>query len=523
VGEPLKSQAVALDYPAGEHVELTTDAKGQVRVQNPPGGASGLLTFPAAEALRAELEQRWSKARNKPRLRANRAVTVVSVTEQLSEELAVSPGVRTVSLQPRVELARFVGLFFETSKSFLLPSAKAHFGQLQALYDAHPTSTLLVVGHADRAGSTDYNDKLVARARRSHRQNAAAATRPFRYQETFNAAVAVALDLDATDRLDGVTNRVATKAFTPAPTALTFPVATRRAPQARFDDQRPWGRVAGATSASTLIVEFQPSIVNGAQEVMRTGDADLSVTGLQLDGAALRVGRDPQGSSFVAPPAAQQPLKVPTIRVCGTTPAAADINALIDALVTEFFNANSTRAHVAQLPVARWQETVRRIVRHESGNPPLQHFETRGAGRRAFGVAVFGHEQHMPLFGAPAGFGLGQLDNPPVTRNQMFSYLEGLRASIDLIMNAKARAVHGLVAPHVGAFPAATIAAVFQRAVVRAYNGNSEFRFNAGAFEIFPTGTDAARLEYPNIVLGTAVAYRGFRTAVPFTSADFGP
>jgi hypothetical protein len=353
--------------------------------------------------------------------------------------------------------------------------------------------------------------------------NSAATTRPFRYQETFNAAVSVALDLDASDRLDGITNRVATKAFTPAPTALAFPVATRRAPQARFDDRRPWGRVANATQASTLLVEFQPAIVNGTQEVMRTGDADLSVTGLLLDGAAVRLGRDPQGSSFVVPPAAEQPLKVPTIRVCGTTPAAADIDTLIDALVTEFFNANSTRAHVAQLPVARWQETVRRIVRHESGNPPLRHFETRGAGRRAFGVAVFGHEQHMPLFGAPAGFGLGQLDNPPVTRNQMFSYLEGLRASIALIMDAKARAVHGLVSPHVAAFPAATIAAVFQRAVVRAYNGNSEFRFNAGAFEIFPTGTDAARLNYPNIVLGTGVVYRGFRTAVPFTSADFGP
>lgn len=353
--------------------------------------------------------------------------------------------------------------------------------------------------------------------------NAAAATRPFSYQETFDAAVAVAFDLDANDRLDGITNRAATKAFTPAPTALTFPVATRRAPQARFDDQRPWGRVAGATTASALIVEFQPAIVDGTREVMRTGDADLSVTDLQLDGVPLVVGRDPQAASFVVPPAAEQPLKVPTIRVCGTTPANADIITLIDELVTEFFDANSTRPHVAQLPVARWQETVRRIVRHESGNPPLQHFETRGAGRRAFGVAVFGHEQHMPLFGAPAGFGLGQLDNPPVTRNQMFSYLEGLRASIELIMNAKARAVHGLVAPHVATISAATIEAVFQRAVVRAYNGNSEFRFNAGAFEIFPTGNDAARLEYPNIVLGTNVAYRGFRTAVPFTAADFGP
>jgi outer membrane protein OmpA-like peptidoglycan-associated protein len=159
VGEPLASQSIALAYDPAT-AQLTTDGDGQVRVQNPPGGSAGFLEFPAADAVRNELRQRWSKARNKPRLRPNRAVAVVSVTETLDEELSVDPGVRTVSLQPRVELVRFVGLFFETSKAFLLPSARAHLGKLQELYDAHPTSTLLIVGHADRAGSTSYNDKL---------------------------------------------------------------------------------------------------------------------------------------------------------------------------------------------------------------------------------------------------------------------------------------------------------------------------------------------------------------------------
>jgi len=160
VGEPLASQDVSLSYAEGTTVELTTDAKGQVRVQNPPGGGEALLDFPSFDAVRNELKRRWDKPRNKPRLRGNRAVSVISTTETLDTEITLDPGVRSVSLQPRVELVRFVGLFFETSKSFLLPAVKARLGELQALYDAHPTSTLLVVGHADRAGSSAYNDQL---------------------------------------------------------------------------------------------------------------------------------------------------------------------------------------------------------------------------------------------------------------------------------------------------------------------------------------------------------------------------
>lgn len=160
VGDPLASQDISLSYAEGTSVELTTDAKGQVRVQNPPGGAEALFGFPSLDAIRNELKRRWDKPRNKPRLRGNRAVSVVSMTDTLDAEVTLAPGVRSVSLQPRVELVRFVGLFFETSKAFLLPAAKARLGELQALYDAHPTSTLLVVGHADRAGGSSYNDQL---------------------------------------------------------------------------------------------------------------------------------------------------------------------------------------------------------------------------------------------------------------------------------------------------------------------------------------------------------------------------
>jgi outer membrane protein OmpA-like peptidoglycan-associated protein len=159
VGDPLKSQGVTLTYPNDE-VALTTDATGQVRVQNPPGGAAAVLGFSDEPALRKELKSRWSKPRNKPALRASRSVEVLSLTDVIDQDLALEPGARTVSVQPRVELARFVGLFFDTSKTFLLPSAQAELGKLQPLYDAHPNSTLLVVGHTDRAGDSAYNDVL---------------------------------------------------------------------------------------------------------------------------------------------------------------------------------------------------------------------------------------------------------------------------------------------------------------------------------------------------------------------------
>ncbi|RYZ05741.1 MAG: hypothetical protein EOO73_18745 [Myxococcales bacterium] len=349
--------------------------------------------------------------------------------------------------------------------------------------------------------------------------NSAATTRPFTYNQTFNASVSIALDLDNADVLKGVTNNVATQAFgANAPTALQFPVTTRRAPQVRFDDQRPWGRLAGAQAIITTSVEFQPPITVNNDEVIRGGDAALAIQQLQLDNVAYRPGNDPQGTAFVAP--ANLDIKVPTVRLLGTTPNAAAVNALIDALVAEFITANPTAARLGLLTLARWQNTVRLIINHESIG--MQHFETRGAARRTFGLVAFGHEQHQPLFGAPAGFGLGQLDNPPVSRDQMFDFLEGLRASVDLIMDAKARVAFNLVSPHTTTIAAATISAVFQRQMVRAYNGFSELRFRNGAFELFPT-TSADRLQYCNSVLGTTVQYNGVNVAAPFTAADFGP
>lgn len=52
------------------------------------------------------------------------------------------------------------GSIFDTSKSFLLPSARPDLKALVELHIEWPEATWLVVGHADRAGAVSYNEKL---------------------------------------------------------------------------------------------------------------------------------------------------------------------------------------------------------------------------------------------------------------------------------------------------------------------------------------------------------------------------
>lgn len=52
---------------------------------------------------------------------------------------------------------RLVGLFFDTDKCFLLPSAMHGIRELKTQYDKRPKSNLLVVGHTDTQGTEQHN------------------------------------------------------------------------------------------------------------------------------------------------------------------------------------------------------------------------------------------------------------------------------------------------------------------------------------------------------------------------------
>src|SRR5262249_46267357 len=63
----------------------------------------------------------------------------------------------TIILPARLVRVRLVGMLFETDKSFLLPSSMPGIRQLKSIYDEHIGKTVLVSGHADRAGSAAHN------------------------------------------------------------------------------------------------------------------------------------------------------------------------------------------------------------------------------------------------------------------------------------------------------------------------------------------------------------------------------
>ncbi len=62
--------------------------------------------------------------------------------------------------RPEVVRARLLGMFFDTSKSFLLPGAIPGIRGIKRLYDQFPFGKVLVIGHTDTAGQPSYNDPL---------------------------------------------------------------------------------------------------------------------------------------------------------------------------------------------------------------------------------------------------------------------------------------------------------------------------------------------------------------------------
>jgi len=63
----------------------------------------------------------------------------------------------TIIIPPLLVRVRLTGILFETDKSFLLPSSMPGIRKLKSIYDQHLGKTVLVSGHADRAGAAAHN------------------------------------------------------------------------------------------------------------------------------------------------------------------------------------------------------------------------------------------------------------------------------------------------------------------------------------------------------------------------------
>lgn len=346
-------------------------------------------------------------------------------------------------------------------------------------------------------------------------------------------------------------------AFLPMPTLIPFPVPNRRLPRVILTGQnRAWRRQAGAPSREALIIEFQPRLVNAAGvEMIRGGNGVLELRSLIIDGSPLDLGLITRPDGTLGPAPAQPVMQLPEFRVRGLNPAPrSDTEDLIDACVEDYYNRHHAQAHVASLPLACWQVTTRRILFHESG---YRQFEYRPDRQRRlrFGNFFYGHELDMPFLGPPHGYGVGQLDGPPVNDDEAWSFVENIRRAVRRIFDEFGREAYNHIRHHLPAPLNQRIRAVHQRELVRKYNGGvgiHEFIWDGTDWVIHPNlrqwrnpanhaeGPYEALL-YPNRVLhpppavdvvyyvgaGAANAGAGaatvFNWPITFTPANYGP
>ena len=384
------------------------------------------------------------------------------------------------------------------------------------------------------------------------------------FEQATNLEQAVTLALDTnTDplqrKLTSVTLGSVENQPQPVIAPPNFPVAGRRAPRVRLandDDSdltRAWGRHAAAPVRPSIVIEWQPSVTDAGVERIRGGDGLIGLTSLTVDGTEVAPGlivprptgvTPPAPGPGPAPPPPAPPIPAPPpantppaqaakFRVRGLNPTAAQMDAIVDALVSDRFNQLTPNATARFLTMAEWQSATRRVVGHETGH---RHFNRR-VGRNDIGRIAFvrslrvpptaptntlfvylhGKETDMPIFGAPHGYGAPQLD-PPQNVEQVWDVVASLRRGVEIFMEDKA----ALALTDLGAaFPRPGTALdqrqknLFLRAAVRRYNGGREFVFDATANDWFiRPSVSADRRNYPNEVLNTG-------TLVPY--GDLGP
>ena len=134
---------VSTNFAGDGSAEWVEDVAGTVRVLDLPG-------------LSKRLKARWQSG----------PATVSEGSGQRVNgdalDFPVRSGTRTtiVLLRPSIVRTRLIGAFFDTDKSFILPSAMRGIRALCRQYDEHPRPNVLVIGHTDDTGTDDYNETL---------------------------------------------------------------------------------------------------------------------------------------------------------------------------------------------------------------------------------------------------------------------------------------------------------------------------------------------------------------------------
>lgn len=158
LGEAVDGVPVIIDEK--DRHELTSDGSGVGRV-DPAHADFGQAQIHDLSAAREALRPRWNEVREGDWLvdEVDHSFVPLRGSEPVKRPL-LSETPHTIVLQPWVIRARLLGMFFDTNKCFLLPTALSTIRNLVGLYESHPESHLLVVGHTDASGDAAYNDTL---------------------------------------------------------------------------------------------------------------------------------------------------------------------------------------------------------------------------------------------------------------------------------------------------------------------------------------------------------------------------
>lgn|GEM_PF-1991275 len=156
-GAPVSGLALSFSVD-GARVSVTTDGDGVARATD-VAASFGSARIDDVKALRALIEPRWCMFR--PTVIAHGDdVTVAPIATAIPTVTVETGKLRTLVILPNHRRVRLVGMHFDTSKCFLLPSAMRGIRAVRSFYDETASTSLLVVGHTDARGARAYNEKL---------------------------------------------------------------------------------------------------------------------------------------------------------------------------------------------------------------------------------------------------------------------------------------------------------------------------------------------------------------------------
>jgi outer membrane protein OmpA-like peptidoglycan-associated protein len=163
VGKPIEGIELELKI-AGEVQKKKTDGSGKVRVEDVPDEGSAFARLAKPKDARDAARPRWEKG--EPRtVEQSGDLTLISFRGASPTITLPAQMPHVIALVPSLVRLRLRGMYFETARSFLLPSATKGMRDVKRAYDEIEEPTVLVVGHADTQGEEKYNlDLSVERA-----------------------------------------------------------------------------------------------------------------------------------------------------------------------------------------------------------------------------------------------------------------------------------------------------------------------------------------------------------------------